>query len=483
MRRRLTILVILGFAAGAVPVTRAEVVERADCVLDVSGEIEMLLWLSEGVLNATEAPAGFPAAWWPQVEATQRLLARAIFNPAADASGCLPRRVAEPTIQPPAEGVPHPPAGYAEILASSELVVVAKVERVEPGAVVFAGVEIGPRVRVVVSEVLRDAGGSLAPGDELVYLGSGGRLRLGQGVLCGVEAPEQPVPEVGARVILAGSMASPGGTFVNPSAVHPAPAPAAAPAAAPPQPGSAWHALWPDPVSEAAGLEREILWTETWDGQPAARFIPEEVIQETPLESLPMGEGGRQELRRQLSGYDEQWSRYGTPRHVEPPGCSHPPETQVLPHEATTLERAIVDYSTFSFTGKVVAVVTGWETTFREVAQVAYVSVDSILYDPERRLREGEVLGFFQFAGEMKVGDSRLCTRPNPNQLLVRTGERILLAGGPRPHEDRLIHADLLLPVKDGVIQPVPTATLLPMEALPLPELEARVAARLEEVR
>jgi hypothetical protein len=132
----------------------------------------------------------------------------------------VPRREAEPGIQP--LGVaPAPPATFADFEAIADVVVVGKIEQVEPGVGILGGMDIEQRVRVAVSEVLRDEGGSLVPGDELVYLASGGRVRFGERTLYGPEAPGVPVPEVGSRVLLSGSIESAGAAFVNPTTVSP----------------------------------------------------------------------------------------------------------------------------------------------------------------------------------------------------------------------------------------------------------------------
>jgi hypothetical protein len=239
----------------------------------------------------------------------------------------------------------------------------------------------------------------------------------------------------------------------------------------------------PPGPSEDGRFAREILWTETWDNRREALFIPEQVLRETPLESLPIGEGGRQALWLQLDGHEEHRAMLRERKGVEPPQCSRAPVGQAVPHEATTLERTIVDHSAFAFAGEVVEVVTGWNTSLRLPAESVYVRVDSVLHDPENRLLEGDILAYFQFVGEMRIGSRRLCTEPAPGQLVARAGEWLLVAGAPHLHEDRLIHADVRMRITDGAVQPSSSAVLVPMEPLSLRELEARIAVLQREDR
>jgi hypothetical protein len=96
----------------------------------------------------------------------------------------------------------RPITSYTAFLGSTDLALVAEVEAVEPGFMMVGEGEIEPRIRVYVTEVLKDADGSVSPGDELTYLGTGGRLRLGATDLCAVQDPNRAVPDVGSQVVL-----------------------------------------------------------------------------------------------------------------------------------------------------------------------------------------------------------------------------------------------------------------------------------------
>jgi hypothetical protein len=87
MVRALHVLLAVGLAAGAALPARGEVVQHSDYAVSVQGDLTVLLWLSGEVLNAPEAPEGFPAAWWPSVENTRHALARWLRETGADAFG------------------------------------------------------------------------------------------------------------------------------------------------------------------------------------------------------------------------------------------------------------------------------------------------------------------------------------------------------------------------------------------------------------
>lgn len=238
----------------------------------------------------------------------------------------------------------------------------------------------------------------------------------------------------------------------------------------------------PAEPSRGSHWTEEILWTESWEGQPEALFIPSRILRKTPLEDLPVSEGERQKLSRYLEGYEEYKQMAWDLKEIELPDCFDALHGHALPHEPTTLARKIVDYSTFDFTGEVVAVVTGWSTAVGRVVEAVYVQIGSILHDPEQHLSEGEVLAFFQFAGEMTIGSRTLCTQPNPDSLLARKGDQLLVAGGLHPFDDRLIHAGLRLRIKDGIVEPHSRDDLLTTESMSLPMLDQRIAVRRREV-
>lgn len=231
-------------------------------------------------------------------------------------------------------------------------------------------------------------------------------------------------------------------------------------------------------------FSRQILWTRTWDGHRTALFLPEEVLRDTPLDSLPIGEGDRQALWNQLGGYEEYRKMLFELKGIElQGGCATPPERQYVPHEPTTLAKELVEYSVFGFTGEAVEVVTGWDTRRRRVAEVLYVRVDSILHDPEYRLVEGEVLRFIQYTGQMRIGDRTLCTKPSSNFYLAREHDQLLLGGDTYSRDGQLLYATLRLPVRNGVIQPFRMPTLLPMQPTPIHELEEQIDALQEEAQ
>lgn len=210
-------LLTLALAASLAAPVAGEGVNHPSYAMYRDGELEILLWVSEAVLDAPEPPEGFPAGLRPTVERARRGLERGFWSP----SGCTPQpHGQEPTSQLQGEpGASPVSAEYVDFLASSAAVVAGEVQQIEPGAVILGEPRIGPRVRVSLSEVLRDEKRSLLPGDELTYFGNGGRLRIGGSSLCLSEEPDRGIPKAGDRVILTGSRPSAEDQFVDPSTV------------------------------------------------------------------------------------------------------------------------------------------------------------------------------------------------------------------------------------------------------------------------
>lgn len=190
-----------------------------------SGEVQILLWVSQEALAAEEAPAGFPADLWGVVESARASFRRFVSNLSMLGPGpCLPLPRGEPIVMPPgSEQRPRVHPDFVASAADAELVALAEVRAVEPGLDGFQGSRILTRIRVAVSEVLRDEGGNVAPGDQFVYLSPGGRLSFDGVSLCGDEFPGHPIPEPGATVLLTAFSGPDPSGFFHPwteSAVH-----------------------------------------------------------------------------------------------------------------------------------------------------------------------------------------------------------------------------------------------------------------------
>ncbi len=200
-----------------------EVVNHPGYAVDSRDELTIMLWFSEELLNASSPPDGISAQWWSTVESTRTRLACQFSGRTADA-GCFPLPTPEPTWVPE-EMLRKETAGpidYTAFVALSDLVVVGKVEKVEPGFLVFGTGSIAQRIHVSVGEVIRDTSGSVSSGDELIMIQNGGKLRLENQSACAAERPELPIPEPGARVVLSASLPEPvEGSHVNAATLLP----------------------------------------------------------------------------------------------------------------------------------------------------------------------------------------------------------------------------------------------------------------------
>lgn len=211
------------FATGLAGPAAGEVVNHPGYAVDSRDELTIMLWFSEELLNASSAPDGISAQWWSTVESTRTRLACQFSGRTADA-GCFPLPQPEPAYIPEEMMLEESagPIDYTAFVALSDLVVVGKVEKVEPGFLVFGTGSIAQRIHVSVGEVIRDTSGSVSSGDELTMIEDGGKLRLENRSACAAERPELPIPEPGARVVLSGSLPEPvEGSHVNAGTLFP----------------------------------------------------------------------------------------------------------------------------------------------------------------------------------------------------------------------------------------------------------------------
>ena len=142
-------LVAAALAMGPAGVPADGVFHYPDHSVSVSndGDLELLLWISEAALHAPGPPEGFPDRWRPVVSRHGASLRRIALQSSHETGGCLPIPSPEPILDGLSEAETAPVRDYPTFAASSELVLVAEILAVEPGAMVLGEGGIGQRVR------------------------------------------------------------------------------------------------------------------------------------------------------------------------------------------------------------------------------------------------------------------------------------------------------------------------------------------------
>lgn len=237
-----------------------------------------------------------------------------------------------------------------------------------------------------------------------------------------------------------------------------------------PRPG---QSLSPGFVTPEPPFEERIIWDEERRSQ--ADFIPQALLDRYPLEELPLSDKQRERLISAIRMQDttqgappgQWWKPMPRCSSIQHGGGSAPNS------KAVSYADLILEHDT-AVIAEIVNIVTGWNTAWDRVARVVYFRVEDRLRDPQKALRDGQILTATLVGGEIWVNGVHLCTSESKDFRSKEIGDRWLLLGNLgqelKSHEVRL-----LLPVADGYVLPQPIGRLKDREPLKLEVLEAQV--------
>lgn len=199
-------------------------------------------------------------------------------------------------------------------------------------------------------------------------------------------------------------------------------------------------------------LEARVLWGDAEHQVPM--FIPQRLLETTPLDELPIDYVRRDFLESEVEKFqDERWGyRCNSSDDESEQGADE--VTFTFEEQLRRFPEVVV--------GQIEYVVPGWSVHHMRVAEAAYVRVEEILRDEGARLAQsgGMVLGVLFIGGKTVVGNTTLCEERRKGLYQPVTGDRIVVAGELLAEEPPFLHASLRFPVVKGDVLAQPYSAL-----------------------
>lgn len=187
-------------------------------------------------------------------------------------------------------------------------------------------------------------------------------------------------------------------------------------------------------------LDAQILWAD--DAHTSAVFIPQQVLQRTPVAELPLDQAARIGLELEIANFKG--------RGYTCNGGEFGPSEQGSADVTYSFEETLQQYP-LAVVGEVVHVVSGWAVASSEAAEAAYVRVDEVLFEEEVGAAPavGTVVGIFRRGGQVVIGDTTLCRDWPQGFYRPFVGDRIALTGYYRTEDPPFFIVAFRFPVVD----------------------------------
>jgi hypothetical protein len=202
----------------------------------------------------------------------------------------------------------------------------------------------------------------------------------------------------------------------------------------------------PPRVGEAAeDLATRILWVD--QAHMRAIFIPQRVLENIPIDELPLSSFDRHHLREQVENFAKGRR-----------GCDYPDQAQEEQGSAskTYLLDELISYYPAAIVGVVQRIEAGWSILNLHAAEVAYVLVEEVVFERQggRAPEKGAVVGAIYPGGSTVVGRTPVCQEREEAYYEPAVGDSVLLVGGLPPEGDSLHYVEnMSFPIsKEGAV-------------------------------
>lgn len=218
-------------------------------------------------------------------------------------------------------------------------------------------------------------------------------------------------------------------------------------------------------VGPAAEPEREsqILFADSAQEHPI--FIPQRLLERTPVDELPISTIDRNVLKSEVKKFSaEHWGYRCNSAEAQERGKD---DRTYSFEDYLRLHPVVV-------TGRILELVPGWSAQWREVATAAYVEVDEVIWEkkPGTAPATGTVVGVVFPGGRTVVGRTPLCQDGKPGFYQPIEGDRVALAGRYLSKSPPFFEANSRFPIVDEEVLAQPLSALSSdQHAAPLQEL------------
>lgn len=403
---------------------------------------ERILWMDQDHETALFLPErttfATPTADLPMKDYQRRILDRAIagFKNRVEGPACFREEA------PAGQGASGDARPLPELIAKEDVSLVGEVKALVGGYTPWYH-RVVTAAYVEVEEVLHGADLSDAPrvGDLIAVLYRGGKTTVAGTPLCGEGFEGFDRPFEGQRVVLAGRPWSADRSYFQNGVGFPV----------------RGGEVMPQPLATLSEGQMPIELRDL-KLKISALFISADLLQELPLEDLPM-------KPRERGLFKEVVERAA----VQGPACEPSRWNPIQGSaEETALLPGFISFFESSFAGTVVAVEIGWSPSAGKVGELVTVLVEEVIHDkgsfaPQLEQR----VALFLPGGRMEYRGVLLCQLPVPGLYRPKVGDRLLSAG--RTGTDSgFFEAAAIFALKDGLVMPQPFTTL-DAHAIPRP--------------
>lgn len=232
------------------------------------------------------------------------------------------------------------------------------------------------------------------------------------------------------------------------------------------------------PEDDLPSFRTQILWANA--AHTVSAFIPQEILETTPIDELPLSDNIKSILRDQVESFSTR--NYAA--------CS-PPAQDSLPQGAADTTYTFDEFISHlgaAFVGKIVHLEPGLSSVSLNAAEAAYIRVEEVLFERNsgRAPQEGAIVAAVFHGGRTVLGATPICRDWHDAYYRPVVGDRVLMAGGMSPDGDPLYFAgSTAFPLSsEGVVLSQPYMNLDAEERwISLGELRVDLGKQQEEVR
>jgi len=191
----------------------------------------------------------------------------------------------------------------------------------------------------------------------------------------------------------------------------------------------------------------QTLWLD--GSHERALFVPEGTLQEAEIDKLPISEGAREILKRQVEKFKREQNDY----------CDSPSTTaeQGVLQETFTFEEILAS-NEIVLVGIVEDIVHGWSPWTNRISHVAYMRVDEIVMGStvDDAPTVGDTVAVLFEGGRTLVAGTLICGKPIEGLYTPALEDKVLLSGDAWPSDPRFFNARARFPIVGGelVAQP-----------------------------
>lgn len=197
--------------------------------------------------------------------------------------------------------------------------------------------------------------------------------------------------------------------------------------------------------------ETQILFADSVHEHPL--FLPQRVLESTPIDELPISSIEKKVLRSDVRNFSDEKRGYR---------CD---SSEAQEQGGQDLTYSFEDYLRLHpvvVTGRIIELVPEWSIQWMKVARAAYVEVEEVIWKKTTASApaKGTVVGVIFPGGETVVGNTPICQDDRPGFYQPIKGDRVALAGRYLTEAPPFFEANSRFPIVDDEVLAQPLSAL-----------------------